>query len=48
VRFVKERTSERRHLYYVTFDGVMVLDDQRAATHFAWVFRSRSTSRAGG
>lgn len=38
VQFVKERATERRRLYYVTFEGVSVLDDRRVRTSFAWVF----------
>jgi len=38
VRFVKERASEHRRLYYVTFDGALVLDEQRMPTHFAYVY----------
>lgn len=46
VRFVKERTTERRRLYYVTFEGVSALDDDRVRGRFAWV--SVVEQHAGG
>ncbi len=46
VRFVKERATEHRRLYYVTFEGVSVLDDHRAPMHFEWVFAVEE--RGGG
>ena len=51
VRFVKERASARRRLYYVTFDATWALDPRQERGRLAWIFeveRDRGSRRMCG